>query len=107
MPQISDGLIIVAKRDCPTCVLLEPVYGELAESGETLAIYSQDDPTFPGTVDGVIDDTSLEQSYRLDIETVPTLIRMKGGEEVSRIVGWHQGEWRGFTGIDHVVQRWN
>ncbi len=100
MPQISDGLIVVAKRDCPTCVLLEPVYDELAKSGEALAIYTQDDPSFPETVDGVIDDTSLEQSYRLDIETVPTLIRMKGGREVSRIVGWHQGEWREFTGID-------
>ena len=87
MPEISDGLIIVAKRDCPTCVLLEPVYGELAQSGAALAVYSQDDPSFPGTIAGVIDDTSREASYRLDIETVPTLIRMSGGKEVARIVG--------------------
>jgi hypothetical protein len=99
MPEISDGLIIVAKRDCPTCVLLEPVYGELAASGVALAVYSQDDPSFPATVDGVIDDTNLEASYRLDIETVPTLIRMSGGKEVARIVGWEMREWRDFTGI--------
>jgi len=99
MLEISDGLIIVAKRDCPTCVLLEPVYGELAQSGAALAVYSQDDPSFPGTIAGVIDDTSLEASYRLDIETVPTLIRMSGGKEVARIVGWERQEWRDFTGI--------
>ena len=99
MPEISDGLIIVAKRDCPTCVLLEPVYRELAQSGVALAVYSQDDPSFPTTIAGVIDDTALEISYRLDIETVPTLIRMSGGEEIARIVGWERQEWRDFTGI--------
>ena len=96
---ISDGLIVVAKRDCPTCTLLEPVYRELAESPAQFAIYSQDDPTFPESVDGVFDDRELERSYRLEIETVPTLIRMEGGREVARTVGWHQGEWRELTGI--------
>ncbi len=99
MPEISDGLIIVAKRDCPTCVLLEPVYGELAQSGVALAVYSQDDPSFPASVERAIDDTNLETSYRLDIETVPTLIRMAGGKEVARIIGWERQEWRDFTGI--------
>ena len=99
MLEISDGLILVAKRDCPTCVLIEGVYGELAASGVALAVYSQDDPSFPATIAGVHDDTSLEASYRLDIETVPTLIRMSGGKEVARIVGWERQEWRDFTGI--------
>lgn len=99
MPEISDGLIIVAKRYCSICVLLEPVYRELAQSGVALAVYSQDDPSFPTTIAGVIDDTALEISYRLDIETVPTLIRMSGGEEIARIVGWERQEWRDFTGI--------
>lgn len=99
MQMISDGLIVVAKRDCPTCTLIEPVYRELANGGATVAVFSQDDPTFPESVDGVFDDRALERSYRLGIETVPTLIRMEGGEEVARTVGWHQGDWRDVAGI--------
>ena len=96
---ISDGLIVVAKRDCPTCTLLEPVYRELMDSAAEIAVYSQDDPTFPESVSDVFDDRELELSYRLNIETVPTLIRMQGGREVARTVGWHQGEWRDLTEI--------
>lgn len=99
---ISDGLIVVAKRDCPTCTLLEPVYRELADGAEPIAIYSQDDPNFPESVDGVLDDRELEQSYRLSIETVPTLIRMQGGQEVARTVGWDQGDWRAMTKLDSL-----
>jgi thiol-disulfide isomerase/thioredoxin len=102
MQQITDGLIVVAKRDCPTCALLEPVYGELATNVTSLAVFSQDDPSFPESIGAVIDDTELEQSYRLDIETVPTLIRMENGAEVARIIGWHQQEWRDFTGIEDL-----
>ena len=64
---ISDGLIVVAKRDCPTCTLLEPVYRELMDSAAEIAVYSQDDPTFPESVSDVFDDRELEQSYRLNI----------------------------------------
>ena len=95
----NDGLIVVAKRDCPTCALLEPVYRDLCDSDTDVAILSQDDPTFPESVESVIDDSALEQSYRLGIETVPTLIRVKGGAEVARTVGWHQTEWRELTGL--------
>ncbi len=102
MQIISDGLIVVAKRDCPTCTLLEPVYRELATSAAPVLVFSQDDPAFPESVDDVVDDSDLEQSYRLQIETVPTLIRMKGGREVARTVGWHQGEWRDLTGIESL-----
>ena len=56
MQMISDGFIIVAKRDCPTCTMLEPVYRELADSTTQIVIYSQDDPTFPESVGGVVDD---------------------------------------------------
>ena len=95
---ISDGFIIVAKRDCPTCTMLEPVYRELADSTTQIVIYSQDDPTFPESVGGVVDDCALERSYRLGVETVPTLILMKSGQEVARTVGWHQEEGRNLTG---------
>jgi hypothetical protein len=66
---------------------------------EGLAVYSQDDPSFPEGIDGVVDDTDLAFSWHHDIETVPTLIRAKGGEEQERIVGWDRDEWRRFTGV--------
>lgn len=102
MQNLQDGLIVVAKRDCPTCVLIEPVLAVLAAStdgSEALRVYSQDDPGFPGTIDGVIDDRQLEASYHLDIETVPTMLRVKDGQEVGRVIGWERQEWREFTGV--------
>ena len=90
MPTPPDGLIVVAKRDCPTCTMLEPVYAQLAAGDDGLTIYTQDDPTFPESV-AAMDDRALEVSYRLDIETVPTLIRMEGGEEKERAIGWNRG----------------
>ena len=76
----SDGLIVVVKRDCPTCVLTEPVLAELAGLG-ALTVYTQDDPTFPESV-GAIDDTGLDMSHRLGIEVVPTVIRRQDGKEI-------------------------
>jgi hypothetical protein len=99
---LNDGLIVVAKRDCPTCTLIQPVYGQLAEYGDRLVVYSQDDPGFPESLDAVVDDTELGHSYRLDIETVPTLIRMAGGREVGRAVGWHRGEWQALAGLEDL-----
>jgi hypothetical protein len=100
MPTFQDGFIIVAKRECPTCELLEPVYVELAARDVVLSVFSQDDPSFPDSLNDVIDDTGLENSYSLDIETVPTLIRWKGGKEVERAIGWNKTEWRDLTGIN-------
>ena len=34
----ADGLVIVAKRDCPTCTLIEPVYKQLADGATPVAI---------------------------------------------------------------------
>ena len=93
-----DGLVAVVKRDCPTCVLAVPVLGELAGRAG-LAVYTQDDPSFPETVPGRIDDTALEISHRLRIEIVPTLIRFEAGREVDRTFGWDRGEWERVTGI--------
>ena len=92
---------LVLKKACPTCVLIEPVVQELASSlGERLAIYVQDDPSFPTALDHVIDDTSLQFSFNNKIEIVPTLIRSNPGSEQSqRISGWDQKQWREFTKI--------
>jgi hypothetical protein len=87
--QLPDGLVAVVKRDCPTCVLVEPVLRGLGA-----AVWCQDDP---GWFDG--DDTDLELSYRLGVETVPTLLRVAGGEERARVVGWSRGQWEALTGV--------
>ncbi len=87
-----DGLVIVAKRECHTCVMVEPVMRALDRAGP-LTVFTQDDPAFPSGVKNVIDDLSLEQSFHLKVETVPTLIRYRGGREVERTIGWDRAEW--------------
>jgi hypothetical protein len=96
-----DGLVAVVKRDCPTCVLTAPVLGELARR-TGLTVYTQDDPSFPETVPGRIDDTGLDVSHRLGIEIVPTLIRFAAGREVARTFGWDRGEWVRLTGLSEI-----
>lgn len=93
----GDGLIAVVKRDCPTCELAGPILAALQQS-ERLDVYSQDDPAFPEEVAKVIDDRELAASYNLDVEIVPTLIRVKGGVEVDRTYGWDQVEWSRVAG---------
>jgi hypothetical protein len=98
---LPDGLVAVVKRDCPTCLLVEPVLQSIEQAGIALTVYTQDDPSFPA-VNGCIDDTSLEKSFHLSIETVPTLIRVNGGREQQRIIGWERDEWAEFTGIESL-----
>ncbi len=104
MEVLPDGLIAVVKRDCPTCALVEGVLGELDGKNGGLTVYSQDDPTFPASVADVVDDTRLEQSYKLNIEIVPTLIRVEAGQEVERIVGWNRSQWEDFSGSTGLGQ---
>jgi len=104
MPDVTlppDGLIAVVKRDCPTCVLAAPVLGELARRA-ALTVYTQDDPGFPESVPGRIDDTALDVSHRLKIEVVPTLIRLERGREVERTFGWDRAEWERVSGLAGV-----
>jgi hypothetical protein len=98
-PLPSDGVLVVVKRDCPTCTMLVPVLAELARQLPDLAIYSQDDPSFPAGL-SVHDDTALAVSYALDLTTVPTLVRRAGGHEVDRTEGWDRPRWEAITGID-------
>ena len=94
---LPDGWVVVLKRDCPTCVLVEPVLHQLAAAGP-LTIYSQDDPGFPAGLP-VVDDRELETSWRLQVETVPTVLRVQDGVEVARIVGWLRSSWEFLTGV--------
>jgi hypothetical protein len=93
MKRFADGLVAFVKRECPTCVMIEPVLRHLAASGTPLTVYSQDDPAFPQSVRGVVDDRELEASFHLRIQTVPTLVRITGGKETSRAIGWNRTEW--------------
>jgi hypothetical protein len=95
---LEDGLVAIVKRDCPTCVLVAPVLAQLRASGVRLAVYTQDDRAFPAGLDPV-DDGSLEMSFRLGVETVPTLLRMSGGREEARTVGWSRAAWEELTGV--------
>lgn len=98
---LDDGLIAVVKRDCPTCLLIEPVLQAIEQSGQPLTVYTQDDPAFPD-VRQRRDDRDLECSYRLAIETVPTLIRVVDGAEQARAIGWARDEWASLTGIEDI-----
>lgn len=95
---LPDGLVAVVKRDCPTCELVVPVLAQLADGPTPLAVYTQDDPDFPAGLDPR-DDTDLALSWHHGIETVPTLIKVAGGSELDRLVGWSREQWERFTGM--------
>lgn len=99
---VADGIIAVVKRDCPTCLLIEPVLAEISET-LPITVYTQDDPSFPVTPQP-IDDRELNVSYQLNIETVPTLLYMEAGHEQMRTIGWSRDEWAKVTGIAALGQ---
>jgi thiol-disulfide isomerase/thioredoxin len=97
-PALPEGLVVVVKEECETCRTVAPVLAEMAKIGTALTIYTQDEPSFPPGVDPV-HDADLAVSWHYDIETVPTIIKVKDGEEVARTVGWDRAVWQEFTGI--------
>ena len=46
-PVLSDGLVAIVKRDCPTCEDVVPVLEELSLRGPGVTVYSQDAPSIP------------------------------------------------------------
>ncbi len=92
------GYVAVVKRDCATCRLIEPALRDMADELDLL-VFSQDDPTFPPSINDVIDDTELELSYRHEIEIVPTLIHLKAGKALDRLAGWQRSDWRRLTAM--------
>ena len=98
-PALPNGLIVVAKRDCPTCTLIEPLLFELAQGSLPLTVYVQDEPSYAAGLAGRVQDDTLEHSYRLKTEFVPTLIRVEAGLEVARTHGWHRGDWQDISGL--------
>ena len=104
MEQQKHHYSLVVKKDCPTCAVIEPVIKQLSDTfNNSLTIYVQDDPSFPESVADKIDDSSLEFSYKQNIEIVPTLIRSSDGlDEQARIFGWDKNQWQKFTGIENL-----
>ena len=84
--------------------MVEPVIAQAQAAGAMIEVWCQDDPTFPATVSRVGDDTQLEQSWRWNIETVPTLIQVDNETEVERTVGWDREEWQRLLGLDVVSE---
>ena len=101
MTQLSEHqFTVVIKKDCPTCEMIEPVLAELtATYPSKVTIYVQDDPSFPESIENKIDDTSLEFSYRNNIEIVPTLICSTESKESARTYGWDKTEWQRLTNL--------
>ena len=97
-PQLPDGIVAIVKRECATCVMVDPLFAHIAASGAPLTVYTQDDPTFPASV-AAVHDADLSVSWHYDIETVPTLLRIENGVEVDRTFGWSKDAWQKFTGI--------
>jgi hypothetical protein len=95
--------IAFVKRDCPTCVLALPVLRQIdertARAGGALEVHVQDDVSVAAGLSNTCDDTALATSYHYNIDTVPTLIRLKDGKEDGRVVGWRRAEWEAFTAI--------
>jgi len=98
-PILPDGIVAIVKRACPTCELVAPVLEQLADTTE-LTVYTQDDPHFPTDADWVHHDHDLAVSWHHDIDTVPTLVKVRDGVEVERVVGWSRPEWEQFCGTD-------
>lgn len=97
---LPDGLLVVVKRECETCVEIEPAIREIAAAGP-LTVASQDDASFPSGLD-VLDDTDLDLSWALQTEVTPTLYRVHEGAVEQLAVGWRRADWRDHTGLDDL-----
>jgi thiol-disulfide isomerase/thioredoxin len=97
---LPEGIVVVVKQECETCRMIAPVLAELATKTD-VTVFTQDDPTFPPGVDAR-HDHDLAVSWHHDIDTVPTVLRIEGGREVGRTVGWVRDEWIAVTGIDGI-----
>ena len=76
--------------------MVVPVIEQLINGPLPVTVYVQDDPTFPESL-ARSHDADLSVSWHYDIETVPTVMRVKDGVEVARTVGWMRDEWERLT----------
>jgi hypothetical protein len=83
---LPDGLVAVVNGECPTCSAVASVLAHLEEAAGLTVLREEDD-------------AGLEVAWRHGVETVPTVLRVEGGAEVGRIVGWDRSQWEDFTGV--------
>lgn len=95
----KETITVVVKENCPTCVHIVPALEQMIASGLAVRVICQDNPNFPESVEQVIDDSDLGQSWQLGIEIVPTAIRFSGDKEIDRVAGWNRPEWEAFSGL--------
>jgi len=100
-PVLEDGFVAFVKQDCPTCTLIEPVLSQMVEIGILKTVFSQDNPEFP-SLKVTEDDSDLELSFKYEIETVPTLLKVSEGKEIGRIIGWLKDEWEIFCEVKNL-----
>ncbi|MEE4300502.1 MAG: thioredoxin family protein [Pseudomonadales bacterium] len=95
---MSTRLVAVTKQDCPTCRLVVPALEALAARG-ALRIINQDTADFPVVAGAeVVHDAALDESWRLGVDVVPTLVRYDGDAEIGRTEGWDRAAWRALSG---------
>lgn len=94
---LPDGLVVVVKRECETCEMVRPVLAQLRSAVPT-TVYVQDDPGHFAELDPR-DDRDLQVSWHLDLDTVPSVVRVVGGRPTDRIAGWSRDTWESFTGV--------
>jgi len=84
---LPDGLVAIVREECATCTMVLPVLAAIP-----VHVISEDD------ADG------LDASYALGVETVPTLLVVRAGKEVERLIGWQRDEWRRVSGQDQLAE---
>ncbi len=97
----DDGLVVVVKRDCPTCLLVVPALDRLAATtGVTVVVQDDLEPFahLPASLD-----SDLDVSWALEVATVPTLINRAGGAETLRTEGWSRDDWERVSGVDTLA----
>ncbi|MEH6670463.1 hypothetical protein [Halopseudomonas sp.] len=99
MQTLPDGLIVILKRACPTCTLIEPVLAQLARGSQPVTVVVQDTADFDVGKGEQILDADLALSWQLDCEIVPNLIQRQGGAEIDRTYGWFREDWEQLSGM--------
>ena len=101
---MAGTVVAYVKRDCETCVMVQPVLQQLVDAGVVSQVITQDAdfPTLNSDHTSITFDKSLELSWQAEIETVPTLVKMSDGQELDRTFGWHREQWEALTGVDDL-----
>ncbi len=99
--QDKDEYSVFLKKECPVCKMVAPALKDLA-AARNLKVLVQDDPEYFVDFVETESDTNLAESYRANVEIVPTLLRISYGKELGRVEGWNTSEWRELTGVSDL-----